>query len=94
MGEPFDMARAWVELTQEAFAVWCRLMITPRCDLERGRNHLAGVLGVPQRTFSRRLQELRRKGYVSLTLRGRGKATHVVLERRALITGPSGFVRV
>lgn len=91
--EPTEIEVAFAELSEGAFAVWIRLCIMPTL-FRAGRAKLARELGYHPRTLDRRLRELRDRRYIRLVMHGDGKATDILLTRRAMIVGPSGFVKL
>lgn len=91
---PFPLDDAWGELGRDAFAVWVRLMLVPSRKLCGGRNVLAEHLQMAPRTLSRFLYELRNKGYLRLIRSHESGRLEVHILRRALIVGPTAFVRI
>jgi len=87
--------QAYDELTKPGFAVWMRLMVTPRHHLSSGRERLATLMGYSRGRFDYILKELYNKGYIGLEKNAMvGKPTSIVLARRAILAGRSHFIRL
>lgn len=85
---------AYGELSQEAFAVWIRLMIASDDELSRGRGWIAAnLLNYSEPRANTILRELKRKGYVEFKP-DPGRATTIIIKRRAKIVGRNRFVRL
>lgn len=92
--EGFALDHAWRELSPEAFGFWLRLMIEPRSSLEMGIKPLARYLGMHHQALRNRMTELRNKGYIRLRLTGPRQPTKIILTRRAMLVGPTSFIRL
>lgn len=92
---PVEIAKAYVELTQEAFAVWIRLMVMSEDELRSGRVGIARLLGYSERRSNEVLRQLEMAGYVSFQPNyGGGRLTRVNIMRRALISARTNFTRL
>jgi len=93
--EPVTIEIAYNELSQEAFAVWIRMMVAADKDLTSGRKHIATVLGYSEGRSNQILRELKNKGYVQLQPGPHpGIATEIIVARRPIISGRNRFVRL
>lgn len=98
--EPFDnggitIEKAYEELSQEAFAVFMRMMVTKPSQLKKGRNKLAILLGYSEGRCNVILRELKNKGYITL-IKGPypGTPTTLKLAKRVILSGPSNFIKL
>lgn len=90
---PVKVEDAYDELTHHAFAVWMRLMVASEPELRLGRMKLTRLLGYSHSRGNYVLLELRRKGYITWLTRP-GMPSHCVVNRRALISARTQFVRL
>lgn len=97
--KPFDngvtIEKAYEELSQEAFAVFMRMMVAKPSQLEKGRNKLAIIFGYSEGRCNVILRELRNKGYIAL-IKGPypGTPTKLKLAKRIILSGPTNFIRL
>lgn len=95
VGDAVTIKEAYDELSQEAFAVWMRLLVTLDSELARGRAHLAATLGYSEGRSNAILRELRHKCYIKFVKAARiGQPTTIQIQRRALISGPARIIRL
>lgn len=92
--DAITLADAWEELSEGGFAFWLRLQDVSASVLTKGRQHLARELNMTRRTTDRRLRELRNEGYIRLVAQRSGAPTLIILSRRALIVGPTRFLKL
>jgi len=88
----YTVEAAYNDLTQEAFAVWVRLLVASETTLRQGRRALANVTGYSVSRFNAILRELKLKGYVKIKS-SPGLPTEVVIVSR-LLAASARFVRV
>ena len=86
-----SIEEAFNELSQEAFAIWVRLMTVPQSEMRLGRKHLSGLLRINRHSMNRYLRELRNNGYIRL-VRQPGLCTEVILTRAVAMSFPNHFI--
>lgn len=92
---PATIQEAYNELSQEAFAVWMRLLVAKDTELSKGRGALADLLGYSEGRSNAILRELKHKGYIEFQKSYRiGLPTLVKILRRGLVTGPSRIMKM
>jgi len=85
--------KAFNELSQEAFAIWIRLMMASPKQLKSGRTKLAEMTNYSEGRFSVILKELKNNGYVTIHPGPYpGTPSEIKLTRKALIAGKNHFV--
>lgn len=94
-GHPATIADAYNELSQEAFAVWMRLLVARDSELAKGRGPVADMLGYSEGRSNAILRELKHKEYIEFVKSDRiGEPTLIRILRRALVSGPSRIIRI
>ncbi len=92
---PVGIRVAYTELSQEAFSAWIRLSIEPSRVRLTPRARVAAMLGYSTKRCGQILDELKRKNYIRTTILGtHGRPMEVHIDRRPLIRGADGFVRL
>ena len=82
--EPASIQDAYEELSQEAFAVWIRMMLMTDSDLV-GRQKIAKLLGYSEGRSNAILRELKLKSYIFIERPDMpGEETIVKIRRRAV----------
>jgi len=91
VGEPITIEEAYDELTQQAFAVWMRLMTAQPQQLV-GRAAIARMVRYSSSYCDEILRELKHKGYIKFEKAPPGKPSKLIIYRRALLSGPTSFI--
>lgn len=96
MGDgPISIKVAYDELSQEAFAVWIRLMVTTEEELRAGRGSVARLVGYSEGRSNEILRELKNKGYVEFNKGDHpGLPTEIIITRRPIVSGRNRFVKL
>jgi hypothetical protein len=90
--EPITIIDAYDDLTNPAFAVWMRLLVTPEKSLTN-REKLAVKLHYSTAGLDNILGELKRKGYIQIQTPSRpGLPSKIIISRRAKIFGRNKIV--
>lgn len=93
--EPATIPEAYSELSQEAFAIWMRLLCCSDTQLEQGRKAISIVLGYSEGRSNVILRELKHKGYITFKPADRpGLPTTINIRRKAIISGPARIIRL
>lgn len=86
--------KAYLDLSQEAFAMWIRFLGTSQEELCRGRSWLAKSMKLPLSSFNRYLKELSDKNYVKLSTVEKEHRTRVDMTYVAAFKDSSIFSKV
>lgn len=92
-GEPIAIEEAYDELSQQAFAVWIRLMTANPHELI-GRRNIAKLMNYSPSYCDTILRELKHKGYIKFVKAPPGQPSELIIYRRALLSGPSSFINL
>ena len=92
--KPVKIEVAYHELTKQAFSAWIRLMIVPEKELV-GRAKIAKILEYATSNSNVILRELKWKKYIDWIPANRPSLKgKLLLLKRALISGPTHFIRL
>lgn len=93
--QPATIIEAYNELSQEAFAIWMRLLVATDTQLRQGRKSISSLVGYSEGRSNAILRELKLKGYIRF-VRGDlpGIPTQIEIVRKALISGPAKVIRL
>lgn len=90
---PVRLEQAYSELSRAAFGYWLRILGEDSALVD-GRTALSKVTGYSIRRSNELLKELERKGYVGFFTKIGGDSASVVIHRRCILDGRSGFLRL